>query len=109
MVVTLLARIAAAETRCALVRQWKAQVLQQVAAKIDAAFLWAPATEVSVRDMVEEGHGFTSLRGRKRRRRLDRDLLLGRVAKSMRLNIFSGASQAARASDIDCSVKSAHE
>ena len=61
MLVTVLARIAAAETSCALVREGKAQVLRQVAAKIDDAFLWSSArTPASVRDMVEEGHGFTS-------------------------------------------------
>ena len=55
MLVTVLARIAAAETSCALVREGKAQVLRQVAAKIDDAFLWSSAPPpASVRDMVEE-------------------------------------------------------
>ena len=95
MVVTVLARIAAAETSCALVREGKAQVLRQVAAKIDDAFLWSSAPPpASVKDMVEEGHGFPSLRGRKRRRRLDKDLLLGRLAKSMRLKRYGSGNQA---------------
>ena len=86
MLVTVLARIAAAETSCALVREGKAQVLRQVAAKIDGAFLWNSAEpSASVSCMVGEDNGFPSLRGSKRRRRLDRDLLLGRVAKSMPL------------------------
>ena len=106
---TLSARIAHAETRCAVAGRWKAQVLEQVAAKIDAAFLWTPASEASVRDTVEEGHGFRSLRGTKRRRRLDRDLVLGRMAKSMRLNRFKSGSQASRAGDIDCSVSSGRD
>ena len=106
MVVTLLARIAAAETRCALVGRWKAQVLEQVAAKMDAAFLWTPASEASLSDMVEESHGFGSLRGTKRRRRLDRDLVLDRMAKSLRLKGFKSGRQASRAGDIDCIVSS---
>ena len=65
-----------------------------------------PTLVRSVKEMVEEGHGFTSLRGTKRRRRLDRDLLLGRVAKSMRLKRFGSGSQASRAGDIDCSATS---
>ena len=108
MLVTVLARIAAAETSCALVREGKAQVLRQVAAKIDDAFLWSSAPPpASVRDMVEEGHGFPSLMGRKRRRRLDRDLLLGRMVKSMRLKRFGSGSQASRAGDVDCARSSA--
>ena len=43
MLVTVLARIVAAETSCALVREEKAQVLRQVAAKIDDAFLLGSA------------------------------------------------------------------
>ena len=108
MLADFLARVAPAETSCALVRRWKAQVLRQVAAKIDGAFLWNSAEpSASVRDMVEEGHGFQSLRGRKRRRRLDRDLLLGRMAKSMRLKRFGRGSQASRAGDVDCAPTSA--
>ena len=110
MLVTVLARIAAAETSCALVREGKAQVLRQVAAKIDDAFLWSSAPPpASVRDMVEEGHGFPSLRGRKRRRRLDRDLLLGRTAKSMLLKRYGSGGQASRSGDIDSSKSSAHD
>ena len=110
MLVTVLARIAAAETSCALVREGKAQVLRQVAAKIDDAFLWSSAPPpASVRDMVEEGHGFPSLRGRKRRRRLDRDLLLGRTAKSMRLKRYGSGAKASRSGDIDCSATSARD
>ena len=110
MLVTVLARIAAAETSCALVREGKAQVLRQVAAKIDDAFLWSSAPPpASVRDMVEEGHGFPSLRGRKRRRRLDRDLLLGRTAKSMRLKRYGSGAKATRSGDIDCSRSSARD
>ena len=108
MLVTVLARIAAAETSCALVREGKAQVLRQVAAKIDDAFLWSRAPPpASVKDMVEEGHGFPSLRGRKRRRRLDRDFLLGRTEKSMRLNRCGSCAKASRSGDIDCSKSSA--
>ena len=110
MLVTVLARIAAAETSCALVREGKAQVLRQVAAKIDDAFLWSSAPPpASVRDMVEEGHGFPSLRGTKRRRRLDRDLLLGRTAKSMRLKRYGSGAKASRSGDIDCSRSSARD
>ena len=110
MLADFLARVVAAETSCALVREWKAQALRQVAAKIDAAFLWNSAEpSASVRGMVEEGHGFTSLRGRKRRRRLDRDLLLGRLSKSMCLNRFGSGSQASRSGDIDCSATSARD
>ena len=108
MLADLLARVATAETSCALVRKWKARVLQQVAAKIDGAFHWnSAASSASVSDMVEEGHGFPSLRGSKRRRRLDRDLLLGRMVKSMRLKRFCSGSQAPQAGDTDCSVSSA--
>ena len=108
VLVKLLGRIAAAETRCALVRKWKTQIIWQVAAKIDDAFLWSSAPPpASVRDMVEEGHGFPSLRGSKRRRRLDRDLLLGRMVKSMRLKRFGSGSQASRAGDVDCAPTSA--
>ena len=108
MLVNLLARIDATETSCALVREWKAQVLRRVAAKIDDAFLWSSAQpSASVRGMVEEGHGCPSLRGRKRRRRLDRDLLLGRLVKSMRLKRFGSGSQASRSGDIDCSAQAA--
>ena len=110
MVADLLARVAAAETSCALVRKWKAQVLRMVAATIDGAFLWNSAEpSASVSGMVEECHGFPSLRGSKRRRRLDRGLLLGRLAKSMRLNIFGSGSQASRSGDIDCARSSAHD
>ena len=110
MLADLLARVAPAETSCALVRRWKAQVLRQVAANIDGAFLWNSAEpSASVRGMVEEGHGFPSLRGRKRRRRLDRDLLLGRVSKSMRLKRFGSGSQASRSGDVDCSKTSAFD
>ena len=108
MLAELLARVATAETSCALVRKWKARVLQQVAAKIDGAFHWNSAeSSASVSDMVEEGHGFPSLRGRKRRRRLDRDLLLGRTEKSMRLNRYGSCAKASRSGDIDCSKSSA--
>ena len=108
MLADLLARVATAETSCALVRKWKARVLQQVAAKIDGAFHWnSAASSASVSDMVEEGHGFPSLRGSKRRRRLDRDLLLGRMVKSMRLKRFGSGSQASRAGDVDCARTSA--
>ena len=48
MLVTVLARIAAAETSCALVREGKAQVLRQVAAKIDDAFLWSSAQPLAL-------------------------------------------------------------
>ena len=110
MLVTVLARIVAAETSCALVREGKAQVLRQVAANIDDAFLWSSAPPpASVRDMLEEGHGFPSLRGRKRRRRLDRDLLLGRLAKSMRLKRYGSGAKAKRSGDIDCSRSSARD
>ena len=110
MLADLLARVAPAETSCALVRRWKAQVLRQVAAHIDGAFLWNSAEpSASVSGMVEEGHGFPSLRGSNRRRRLDRGLLLGRLAKSMRLNIFGSGSQASRSGDIDCACSSAHD
>ena len=110
MLVTVLARIAAAETSCALVREGKAQVLRQVAAKIDDAFLWSSAPPpASVKDMVEEGHGFPSLRGRKRRRRLDRDLLLGRTEESRRLNRYGSCAKASRSGDIDCSNSSAKD
>mgnify|MGYP003325704576 CR=1 FL=1 len=110
MLVTVLARIAAAETSCALVRKWKARVLQQVAAKIDGAFHWNSADpSASVSDMVEEGHGFPSLRGSKRRRRLDRDVLLGRMAKSMRLKRYGSGGQASRSGDIDCRSSSARD
>ena len=95
MLAEFLARVAPAETSCALVRRWKVQILRQVAAEIDGAFLWNSAEpSASVRDMVDEGHGFKSLRGKKRRRRLDRVLLLGRVAKSMRLKRSGSGSQA---------------
>ena len=110
MLAELLAGVATAETSCALVRKWKARVLQQVAAKIDGAFHWnSAASSASVSDMVEEGHGFTSLRSRKRRRRLDSDILLGRMAKSMRLKRFGSGSQASRAGDIDCASSSARD
>ena len=110
MLADLLARVATAETSCALVRKWKARVLQQVAAKIDGAFHWNSAEpSASVSDMVEEGHGFPSLRGSKRRRRLDRDLLLGRMVKSMRLKRFGSGSQASRAGDVDCAPTSAFD
>ena len=110
MLAELLAGVATAETSCALVRKWKARVLQQVAAKIDGAFHWNSAeSSASVSDMVEEGHGFPSLRGSKRRRRLDRDLLLGRLAKSMRLKRYGSGGQASRSGDIDCSKSSAHD
>ena len=110
MLAELLAGVATAETSCALVRKWKARVLQQVAAKIDGAFHWNGAkSSASVSDMVEEGHGFPSLRGSKRRRRIDRDLLLGRMAKSMRLKRFGSCSQASRAGDIDCASSSARD
>ena len=108
MLVKLLGRIAAAETRCALVRIWKTQIIWQVAAKIDDAFLWSSAPPpASVKDMVEEGHGFPSLRGRRRRRRLDRDLLLGRTEESRRLNRYGSCAKASRSGDIDCSKSSA--
>ena len=55
MLVTLLARIAAAETSCALVREWKAQVLRQVAAKIDDAFLWSSAQPPALRPQPGNG------------------------------------------------------
>ena len=107
VLVKLLGRIAAAEKRCALVCKWKKQIMWQVAAKIDDAFLWSSAPPpASVRDMVEEGHGFPSLRGTKRRRRLDRDLLLGRTAKSMRLERYGSGAKSSRAGDIDCSKTS---
>ena len=110
MLAELLAGVATAETSCALVRKWKARVLQQVAAKIDGAFHWNSAkSSASVSDMVEEGHGFPSLRGSKRRRRLDRDLLLGRMVKSMRLKRFGSGSQASRAGDVDCAPTSAFD
>ena len=110
MLAELLAGIATAETSCALVRKWKARVIQQVAATIDGAFHWNSAeSSASVSDMVEECHGFPSLRGSKRRRRLDRDLLLGRLAKSMRLKRFGNGCQASRSSDIDCASSSAHD
>ena len=102
-----LGRIAAAETTCALVSKWKKQIIWQVAAKIDDAFLWSSAPPpASVRDMVEEGHGFPSLRGTKKRRRLDRDLLLGRTLKNMRLKRYNSGAKASRAGDIDCSEQS---
>ena len=110
VLVKLLGRIAAAETRCALVCEWKTQIIWQVAAKIDDAFLWSRAPPpASVKDMVEEGHGFPSLMGRKRRRRLDRDLLLGRTAKSMRLKRYGSGAKASRSGDIDCSASSAKD
>ena len=53
MLVTVLARIAAAETSCALVREGKAQVLRQVAAKIDDAFLWSSAQPLASETIIE--------------------------------------------------------
>ena len=53
MLVTVLARIAAAETSCALVREGKAQVLRQVAAKIDGAFLWSSAQPLASETIFE--------------------------------------------------------
>ena len=69
MLVTVLARIAAAETSCALVREWKAQVLRQVAAKIDDAFLWSSAQPLASETIFEA-----------RRQRWTTTLVVGRLS-----------------------------
>ena len=69
MLVTVLARIAAAETRGALVCEWKTQIIWQVAAKIDDAFLWSSAQPLASETIIEP-----------RRQRWTTTLVVGRLS-----------------------------
>ena len=53
VLVKVLGRIAAAETTCALVSKWKKQIIWQVAAKIDDAFLWSSAQPLASETIFE--------------------------------------------------------